>query len=156
MFEHPSNESRGGLARSKTSGAERAGRTTFAHEYQPLTDDLGGYREEGPTYDFALRAHRQQVLDGLQTLFGRTLARESAAPGEAPLLTLFASTVKSCLALRVPWSDCLEARLIHCRLNEAGAGVRVCERSERVSQLDVGVDDTPPSSLDYPWDVENC
>jgi hypothetical protein len=151
-------------------------------------DAMCGYYQEKSAYNAALRAHRQRVLAGLQTLFGLTLDMASfrSTPGGA-LFMLFNSTVRSCLALRTPWSFYHETGLIDRKLDEAGdAGARVTEASDRITRLTdesrqahldildqllsvflgeradlvftsadllaAGVDDTPPSSLDYPWD----
>jgi tRNA U34 5-methylaminomethyl-2-thiouridine-forming methyltransferase MnmC len=97
-------------------------------------DANSGYRQERSAYNTALRVHRQRVLAALETLFGLTLDMRSASstPGGAALFMLFNSTVRSCLALRTPWSDYLEAGLLHRRLAEVGgAGVRRPGRGRR-------------------------
>lgn len=118
-------------------------RRAFAEVYALVRASPGeaawsGYYQEHTAYNAALRAHRQGVLAGLQTLFGLTLTMQSISsiPGAVPLFMLFNSTVDSCLALRTPWSFFLEEGLLNRRLDEVGSpGVRINEASERIAQL---------------------
>ncbi|QYN24970.1 hypothetical protein [Amycolatopsis sp. DSM 110486] len=130
------------MDRTNPAGEVSYNRRAFAEAYvlaRASEDDaFGEYQQEQSAYNTALRAHRQRVLDGLQTLFQLRLDRESisSTPGAAPLFMLFASTAGSCLALRTPWSSYREAGLLHRRLGELGpAGVRIIEASELITQL---------------------
>ncbi|WP_405496755.1 hypothetical protein [Nocardia sp. NBC_00511] len=153
-------------------------------------DFFGGYFYGRSALNAALRVHRQQLSAGLQQLFGISLAEPTTVPILHRLVLMHIDkTVRSCLALRTPWSGYLEAGLLIRTFREAGdAGQRVLESSEliaglakqsyeahldglealfellagehtdrlftRADLLAIGVDDTPPSILDYPWDED--
>ncbi|GLY05292.1 hypothetical protein [Actinoplanes sp. NBRC 101535] len=95
---------------------------------------FGGYYAESPTFNAALKAHYLSLLDGLQRLF---VLRLDGGAGDRPnpvLLMLFRSTADSLLTLRTPWSNFLEAGLIHRKIDEAGEqGLQVNRATERIN-----------------------
>jgi hypothetical protein len=91
----------------------------------------GGYRQESSAYNAALRAYWDGMLDGLERLFEIRLSHREV--GNAALFMLFESTTRSLLAITTPWSDFLEAGLLHRKLDETGeVGARVMAASDRI------------------------
>jgi hypothetical protein len=76
-------------------------------------------REDHIHPDF--RDYYTRLLKALEDLFQITFTTpENAPPGKRAGYMLFTATVRSLLALRTPWSSCMEAGLIIRRLEEAG------------------------------------
>jgi hypothetical protein len=105
-------------------------RRALARAYADVRHDgspAGGYQA-------AMRVHHQQILSGLQDLFGVTL--EPTIPAEhRPLFVLFESTIASLDAARTPWDDHPEAGLIHQRLEETGQSQAIAAASDRIKDL---------------------
>ncbi|WP_155371607.1 hypothetical protein [Catellatospora vulcania] len=98
---------------------------------------FGGYYAESSTFNAALKAHHEAMLDGLEQLFGLRLSADGVGSFDNRVLfMLFASTARSLLALGTPWSGFLESTLLAKKIEAAGAnGQRVTEAGRRIEQL---------------------
>ncbi|WP_144119160.1 hypothetical protein [Catellatospora sichuanensis] len=98
---------------------------------------FGGYYAESSTFNAALKAHHEAMLDGLEQLFGLRLNMEGAGNFDNRVLfMLFASTARSLLTLGTPWSGFLESSLLAKKIEQAGVnGQRITEAGERINQL---------------------
>ena len=97
----------------------------------------GGYYAESTAYNEALKAHHEAMLEALQRLFDVRLRDNDIHRSDNPALRiLFRATADSLFAIRTPWSDFLEAGLIHQKLEAAGAdGERARQASDSISEL---------------------
>lgn len=98
---------------------------------------FGGYYPESSAFNAALKAYYVSMLGGLERLFSLRLdARHLDTFDNRVLFRLFASTARSLLVLRTPWSGFLESSLLVTKVEEAGTeGQRVMELSRRVDVL---------------------
>lgn len=113
-------------------------RGDLVHAYLSAQGEgFGGYYPESSTFNAALKAHHEAMLGGLEQLFGLRLSMDGVGSFDnRTLFMLFASTARSLLALRTPWSGFLESGLLVRRIEGAGAnGQRVIAASERINQL---------------------
>lgn len=106
-------------------------RRALARAYLDVRQDGGhasGHRA-------AMRVYHQQILSGLQDLFGVTLEVSGNSPEDRPLLMLFESTADSAAAARTPWDDHPQAAPITERLGETGQWQAVSAASDRIRDL---------------------
>ncbi|MEU7822792.1 hypothetical protein [Catellatospora sp. NPDC049133] len=100
-------------------------------------EGFGGYFPDSATFNAALRAHHEAMLDGLGQLFGVRLDMDGVGSFDNRVLfMLFSSTARSFLAIRTPWSGFLESSLLVKKIEDAGVnGQHVMAASERIEQL---------------------
>jgi hypothetical protein len=114
--------------------AERSyGRRELIEAYLAVSAGPGyhGYYQDSASYNAALKAHHEAMLDGLQRLYGIRL-NMSESPDRV-FFMLFDRTAASMIAMTSPMSGFLSASLLIDRLEAAGdQGARVLEASHRI------------------------
>jgi hypothetical protein len=100
-------------------------------------DGVGGYRHEEDRYNVVLRSYHERMQAGMEQLFGVRLAVDAfSRQQELSFFLLFASTVRSYLAMRTPWSGYLETGLLITNLRQAGeVFTRVNDASRRIERM---------------------
>ncbi|MEU4422416.1 hypothetical protein AB0F81_17450 [Actinoplanes sp. NPDC024001] len=115
-------------------GTRRYGRRDLIDAYLAAQGGkYGGYLPESSTFNAALLVHHRAMLAGLERLFEIRLAHEGMSEfGHRTLFMLFTSTVRSLLGQTAPWSDFLEAGLLHRTLEATPVNARVMAASDRI------------------------